>query len=369
MQNNKLSALLLILTLATGASAVKNYVSTTGLVSTMSNTEMHESSDDEENENEDQDNDQDKSTRDSAMCKEMLNKLTSLKGSGDNTAFAKMSKEYRSKCREYILRGGDEDESSDDTQKIHLYVKEDAECKELRGKIVQMHQDGNTDSDAFLDLRASFTEECGVRKMLPPAGFKDRVLKSVESYNNPFPDTDTRTELGQAASEMYRRGVVEGSPEGDFKPQDPVSRAQAAKILLLACNRKAVANGVVKQFRDTEKGAWYENYVNAAAEQGVIEGTPEGDFKPADEVNRAEFAKMLMRGCKVELKELKSSLKDVPADAWFAQYAPFVEKYRLYDGIENGEMKPGAKLTRDEVVRAIYRYLKARDAEANTVAE
>ena len=145
-----------------------------------------------------------------------------------------------------------------------------------------------------------------------------------------------------------------------------MNRAEATKFLLLA---RGIETGNLKnngKFHDVKSGEWYEKFVMEAAERGILNGHPDGTFRPADAVNTVEFLKMLTKT--FNLSNLKHPYLDVPDSAW---YAPFVgiaapkdwsEYKNGYDLFPNtrspNRLQPAQNLTRNEVAVAIYQFLK-----------
>jgi hypothetical protein len=195
-------------------------------------------------------------------------------------------------------------------------------------------------------------------RKLPPAGYEDEVLVNIEAYNNPFPDTSLSSLSGKAAAELYRRAVIGGYPDGEFKGNRDVNRAEAAKFLLLARygNVDEVRNS--GRFPDVLDGQWYTKFVITAADKGIISGHPDGTFRPANTVNTAEFLKMLSLTFGLQLN-LSYSYRDVSSQDWFAPYAGIVQKYNLFPG-RSTYLNPSDPLTREEVAVAIYQYLQQR---------
>src|SRR3989339_317430 len=114
----------------------------------------------------------------------------------------------------------------------------------------------------------------------PPAGFEDEVITAYTNYTNPFPDTDLSKLEGKSAAELYRRAVIGGFPDGEFKGSRAVNRAELAKFLLLArygAIGEYTNNG---KFPDVLDGQWYVKYVVRAANLGIIQGYPDGTFGP-----------------------------------------------------------------------------------------
>jgi len=193
---------------------------------------------------------------------------------------------------------------------------------------------------------------------LPPAGYEDKVVTRIEQFENPFPDTDMSDLEGKAAGELYRRAVIGGFPDGEFKGDEAVNRAQAAKFLLLA--RYAEVDDVSGDggFSDVLPGEWYVKFVVRAAELEIINGYPDKTFKPGAEVNTAEFLKMLSLTFELE-ENLAYDYSDVSKKDWFAKYAGIAKKYELFPD-RNSMLKPGDKLSRNDVAVAIYQYLSNR---------
>lgn len=193
---------------------------------------------------------------------------------------------------------------------------------------------------------------------MPPAGFEDEVITAFDVYENPFPDTDISTIEGKAAAELYRRAVLGGYPDGEFKGTRQVNRAEAAKFLLQARfgdTEEASGNG---GFADVLEGQWYAKYVIKAAQKGIINGYPDGTFRPGNPVNTAEFLKMLSKTFGLA-EDLPYSYTDVPPEAWYSKYAGAAQLYGLFPHRENS-LLPGQQLMRNEVAVGIYQYLMNR---------
>jgi len=206
----------------------------------------------------------------------------------------------------------------------------------------------NTDDDA---------QDNDSGMVLPPAGYEDEVLTAYDV--NPFPDTNLDDLEGRAAAELYRRAVLGGYPDGEFKGDREVNRAEASKFLLLArfgsIDLDKKNNG---KFKDVLEGQWYVPYVIYAAEKSILQGYADGNFKPEQSVNTVEFLKLLTKTFDLELN-VEYDFDDVDSSVWFAKYAGSATKYNLFP--KRGTHLDGASmLTRDEVAVAIYQFLKNR---------
>lgn len=193
---------------------------------------------------------------------------------------------------------------------------------------------------------------------IPPAGYEDEVLTNFNAYHNPFPDTNLNELSGKSAAELYRRSVIGGFPDGQFKGDRSVNRAEAAKFLLLARFQSVADVTNSGKFPDVLDGQWYTKFVVTAAQKGIINGYPDGLFRPADEVNTVEFLKMLSLTFDLELN-MSYRYNDVPSHSWFAQYAGIAQKYNLFPG-RSSNLSPETPLSRADVAIAIYQYLSQR---------
>lgn len=89
-----------------------------------------------------------------------------------------------------------------------------------------------------------------------------------------------------------QHGVINGYEDGTFRPGNPLSRAQAAKILVLGRNWPLV-NPVTPTFPDVVNGHWAYSYVETAFSHGIISGLQDGTFGPEVSINRAQLSKMV----------------------------------------------------------------------------
>lgn len=85
---------------------------------------------------------------------------------------------------------------------------------------------------------------------------------------------------------MYQKGIIVGVTNTSFEPDREVTRAEFAVMIVKSLN---IQSGVSSGFTDVKPGDWYEAYVNAAANAGLIIGY-EGQFRPDDLITREEMA-------------------------------------------------------------------------------
>lgn len=126
----------------------------------------------------------------------------------------------------------------------------------------------------------------------------------------------------QAAIEfLYEKGVISGYPDGTFKPEVTLNRAELLKLLVASKKIGDIGQEYKNCFPDV-KEEWFAKYVCFAKSNGWIEGYPDGFFKPSKTVNKVEAIKMMVKiyGYLVTADN-SISFVDIDLDQW---YAPFI---------------------------------------------
>lgn len=122
------------------------------------------------------------------------------------------------------------------------------------------------------------------------------VLGSIGTAYAGFSDT-AGTTYADAAERLNLVGILTGFPDGSFKPGDKVTRGQMAAVTVRALGLAAAADysKVDTKFADVKGDHWAAGFINVAADQGIINGYPDGTFKAEAEVTYAEVLAMLVR--------------------------------------------------------------------------
>lgn len=137
-----------------------------------------------------------------------------------------------------------------------------------------------------------------------------------------------------------------GYPEGTFRPDSNMTRAEAAQMFYNLLLNKSIP--VTVRFEDVADGSWYATAVNALASIGVIQGVGENRFAPDQAITRAEFTAMAMRFAKLDTGG-KNLFSDVSPADWFYDYVVGSIQYGWINGYEDGTFRPNHAITRAEV--------------------
>ena len=107
---------------------------------------------------------------------------------------------------------------------------------------------------------------------------------------NAYSDVNRGDWFNNAVSTLSNAGIISGYPDGTFRPNAPITRAEMSKIIALF----AKLNKSEDRFNDIA-GHWAEAYIKLAAGNGWIAGYPDGSFKPQQNITRAETMTMINR--------------------------------------------------------------------------
>ncbi len=112
-----------------------------------------------------------------------------------------------------------------------------------------------------------------------------------------------------------------------------------------------------KIFSDVCTGYWAEDAIDALAEAGIIGGYPDGTFRPEGKLTRAELCSLLVKARKVQVTRPNQPLfSDLPPDHWAAPYIQSAVELKLVGGYPDGTFQPSKPLNRVEGVLILSRF-------------
>lgn len=111
-----------------------------------------------------------------------------------------------------------------------------------------------------------------------------------------YSDVEASTTTGEAVSILSNLGILSGFEDGTFRPDETVTRAQMASIIVrtLGYDSQAVSSAGSTVFSDVAADHWASGYINVAQAQGIISGYGNGMFGPEDKVTYEQAVKMIV---------------------------------------------------------------------------
>lgn len=165
---------------------------------------------------------------------------------------------------------------------------------------------------------------------------------------------------------LHASGIISGYPDGSFRPDAAVTRAEVVKMLVEALRfggevRRVSGSPLPALFSDVSGSDWFLPYLVVAFERGLIRGYDDGTFRGNAPVTRAELAVLLERAVPMLPEGGVPGFTDgeqIPPWA-FEQVASLV-KAGLIRGHDDGSFRPQAGATRAEVSVMMCRLMALR---------
>ena len=158
-----------------------------------------------------------------------------------------------------------------------------------------------------------------------------------------FPDVISDSPLYESITFAEEHQIIQGYPDGTFRPNDLVNRAEFTKILL---NYADIHPSNGENCFPEVTNEWFAQYVCTAQSKNILSGYPDGTFRPGNAINFAEVAKVAVNTLKIPYSD------DDNEAEWFL---PFIGTLDLRDAIPSSVTSPEQLITRGELTDILYR--------------
>ncbi len=157
---------------------------------------------------------------------------------------------------------------------------------------------------------------------------------------------------------LYNRGVVSGDPDGSFRPNNNITRAEVVKLIVTAMNLP-LSSGEIP-FDDVNADSWYAPYIAAVYKQGIAEGNGYRKFNPEANITRQDLVTMLYRAIDVKSGE-EAKTSAFTDGRSISDYAATAVGYfagkKIVNGFEDGSFGPLKNATRAEAAMIFYKLI------------
>ena len=244
---------------------------------------------------------------------------------------------------------------------LYAYEYEGDTVQEMKKHLMILVQNGTYEFDfEYDDLTTAFDANIpAIKQMLDSFTFngkttKDKTLHEYGSLGFTFGDIQYHS-YASAISDLADKGLVTGDKNGNFRPEAPMARAEALKMILDSKNfletekdsGKAVDFKTTKAktklpFKDLKSDSLFAPYVRYALEKKIMQGFSDKTFRPNQALTLAEALKILL------------NVFEIPV--WKGDTDPWTKKY-MDKGYELGLMPYGMRDPNQALTRAETAYL------------
>ncbi len=175
----------------------------------------------------------------------------------------------------------------------------------------------------------------------------------IPSKPEPKPEKPSEGDLNKDDHYQY----LIGYPDGTFAPNRGMTRAEVATMFTrLLKDRPVKGQTYAAGLSDVYAGDWYADTVGYAVQKGIVSGYPDGSFKPNQAITRAEFASIASRFA--ELTEEKDlTFSDLDASHWGYKAIRLAASNGWISGYPDNTFRPEQAITRAEVTSITNRIL------------
>ena len=178
------------------------------------------------------------------------------------------------------------------------------------------------------------------------------------NYKPDFQDLDSVEWARTAINGLAMRGMINGRDQYTFDPNANITRAEYCQILMGAIN--ALNAKGESTFADVPSTAWYYNAVSVASQLGIVSGYGDGNFGPNDLITRQDMALMTYKTAKIMNKSLEPvnaeiTFEDSHEISDYAFEAVMtLQKAGIINGMTDTTFEPHSNATRAQSAKVIF---------------
>jgi hypothetical protein len=188
----------------------------------------------------------------------------------------------------------------------------------------------------------------------------------VLAGDSSFSDVPERHPAFEAIENLKERGIISGYPDGKFRPNNNVNRAEALKLIVAPIILdEQLSEYSTSSYEDVPNTSWFFPYTERAFRNlKIIDGPPVAtSFFGERTVNKVEFLKMLILANNADpqaFNEIDLPLtEDVnSAEEWYYPYMRYSLSASLITTDENKLLNPDEELTRADTALILYNFLE-----------
>ncbi|MGI6487477.1 MAG: S-layer homology domain-containing protein [Syntrophothermaceae bacterium] len=155
--------------------------------------------------------------------------------------------------------------------------------------------------------------------------------------------------------ELVATGAIKGYPDGTFKPNQGITRAEFASITVKAFELETKSG---KVFNDTADH-WAKDAIATAATYGIVNGYSDTVFGVSDQITREQMAAMIVRAANLtEVTEGKQFVDSDKISAWAKNAVATASENQIINGYPDNTFRPQAGATRAEAATVMVKALK-----------
>jgi peptidoglycan DL-endopeptidase CwlO len=194
----------------------------------------------------------------------------------------------------------------------------------------------------------------GAKRILPEETKEEQVQRELGPGE--YSDVPDNYWAYNEIKDLSTQGIIDGfhNEPSIFKPNQLITRAEAAKMLSETFNLEATST---QTYIDVDSSHWAYDYIAAATSNGLFEGYDNGEFKPNDPITRGEIAALFTRAFNLPSQHTAETFTDLKESHWAYDDIQTLSASSITTGYSNQTFKPSKQTTRSEFTVFLYRAL------------
>ena len=171
---------------------------------------------------------------------------------------------------------------------------------------------------------------------------------------------------------LWKKGIINGKSATKFAPNDPLTREEVAKIIVLATERDLV--NTKGTFKDVKSGSWYEPYVETAVANDIVKGLGDGNFGVGSKITRQDAIVLIGRmadalGIKLEHVTPLTIVDSADIADYAKDYAKILVDFNAVDLDGSGKLLPKEDITRLDFCKYLDRVLISEETAYDDIIQ
>lgn len=148
------------------------------------------------------------------------------------------------------------------------------------------------------------------------------------------------------------KGYINGYEDSTFRPENHITRAEFVKVLNKVFKFNTVGS---ENFKDVDESAWYYKDICIGAKAGYINGYEDGTFRPENPITREEAAKIIAKVMNLKGDGYIDFNDSEEISNWAKEYVDALSDNKIINGYEDNTFRPNQNITRAETVSILSR--------------
>lgn len=182
----------------------------------------------------------------------------------------------------------------------------------------------------------------------------DTQAVEAANYTKTFTDVPATNTYYDMIHTMAQEGIINGYPDGTFKPANAINRQQVVSLLNRALDLKPIRPAT--SFKDVMPSNGYYNDIQAVYRAGIVDGVS-GNFNPGSSLTRAQMAKMLVNAFDLDAPKGKNPFTDTKGQ-WYEDYVTALFESGITTGATATTFEPNKTVSRQHYAVFLYRALE-----------